>query len=174
MPNARFIAPAPKCGSSVATTLQDRSFQIGGRAMLTHINRFHYIVPLMFMAVAVGCEQDKQGATGTVERAPSRANDTPSAARTAPADAVARIAGARCTRAAACDRVGAGKDFADPNVCRATLQDKLREDLGQRECVGGVDPKELDECLEEIRNEDCGNPLDQLGRLVACRTSDLC
>jgi hypothetical protein len=34
--------------------------------------------------------------------------------------------------------------------------------------------KELDECLEEIRNEDCGNPFDTLGRLAACRENDIC
>ncbi|WP_438031284.1 DUF6184 family natural product biosynthesis lipoprotein [Sorangium sp. So ce233] len=42
------------------------------------------------------------------------------------------------------------------------------------ECPGGIDSNELNECLQEIGNDDCNNPLDTLGRIVACRSSDLC
>ena len=56
----------------------------------------------------------------------------------------------------------------------AKVRADWRDDLKARECPGVVVQKELAECLEEIRNDDCGNPLDSLGRMLACRKSDLC
>jgi hypothetical protein len=49
-----------------------------------------------------------------------------------------------------------------------------RDDLNAKDCPGGIDQKELKECLEETSNSDCKNPFDEAGRLAACRTSDLC
>ena len=49
-----------------------------------------------------------------------------------------------------------------------------KDELNAIECPDGVVEKELNECLEEVRNEDCANPFDTLGRIVACRESDLC
>lgn len=39
---------------------------------------------------------------------------------------------------------------------------------------GGIVLKEFDECLEEVRNEDCDAPFNTLGRIAACRESDIC
>lgn len=85
-----------------------------------------------------------------------------------------QIAEARCAREARCGNVGAGKEFASEDVCVAKIKVDWREDLTARECPGGVVQKELTECLEEIRNDDCNNPFDSLGRVLACRESDLC
>ena len=50
----------------------------------------------------------------------------------------------------------------------------MKDDLNAKDCPYGVDQKELNECLEAIRKEECNNPLDTISRLAACRTSDMC
>lgn len=84
------------------------------------------------------------------------------------------IPDARCEREIRCDNIGAGKDYSTPKDCMDEIATEWRDDLNAIECPGGIDRAELSECLEEIRNEDCGNPFDTLGRVVACRSSDLC
>lgn len=54
------------------------------------------------------------------------------------------------------------------------MRASFSDDLNPSECRAGVDRGELRECLEEVRNESCGNPVDTLERVVACRASDLC
>lgn len=85
-----------------------------------------------------------------------------------------QIAQARCAREVRCGKVGAGKDYASQEACVTKIRADWRDDLNARECPGGVVQKELAECLEEIRNDDCGNPFDSLSRIAACRESDLC
>jgi hypothetical protein len=88
--------------------------------------------------------------------------------------AIDRIASARCAREAACNNVGADKKYASNDVCSREIRGDMRDDLKASECPYGIDQKELNECLEEIRNESCNNPIDTISRLAACRTSDLC
>lgn len=88
--------------------------------------------------------------------------------------AIDRIVAARCQRAAACNDIGADREYASRDVCMREIRTSMRDDLKASECPGGIDAKELNECLTEIRNENCNNPLDTIGRLAACRTSDLC
>jgi hypothetical protein len=89
-------------------------------------------------------------------------------------DAIERIVGARCEREMRCGNVGADKKFSDDSNCRSEVMKDFHDDLNAEECPAGVDAKELNECLTEARNEDCGNPFDTIGRVVACRTSDIC
>ncbi|WP_438029897.1 DUF6184 family natural product biosynthesis lipoprotein [Sorangium sp. So ce233] len=95
-------------------------------------------------------------------------------ARVATVNAVDSIVQARCDREARCNNVGAGREYASSEACATRVRAEWRDDLNFADCPGGVDAKELNECLEEIRNDDCGNPFDTLGRIVACRSSDLC
>lgn len=88
--------------------------------------------------------------------------------------AIDRIVAARCAREAACNNVGADKHFATRDACSVKLKADMRDDLNAKDCPRGIDAKELNECLVEIKNEDCNNPIDMIGRLAACRTSDLC
>jgi hypothetical protein len=88
--------------------------------------------------------------------------------------AIARIVAARCAREAACNNVGADKRFTSGDVCSQKLKNDMRDDLSAKDCPRGIDQKELNECLDEIKNENCNNPIDMIGRLAACRTSDLC
>lgn len=88
--------------------------------------------------------------------------------------AIQRIVEARCEREAACNNVGGDKRFADRNVCTSEIQKDMRDDLNAKDCTYGIDAKELNECLDSIKKESCGNPIETIGRLAACRTSDMC
>jgi hypothetical protein len=88
--------------------------------------------------------------------------------------AVAAITSARCEREQRCGNVGSGEEFATSSDCIASVRSDWQEDLNAYECEDGVDQTELSECVQEIRNEDCANPFDTIGRVVACRASDIC
>lgn len=95
-------------------------------------------------------------------------------ATTGNADIVNGIAQARCQREQRCGNIGTDEDYKSLDDCLTKIATEWRDDLNLYECPGGVDQKELAECVEEIQNEDCNNPFDSLGRIVACRSSDLC
>ncbi|MBI2393570.1 MAG: hypothetical protein HYV09_28590 [Deltaproteobacteria bacterium] len=88
--------------------------------------------------------------------------------------AINKIVGARCDREMKCGNIGPDKKFSDQNSCMVTVGKDFGDDINADECPAGVDTKELDECLTEARNEDCKNPFDTIGRVAACRTSDIC
>ncbi len=88
--------------------------------------------------------------------------------------ATSRIVAARCDREAACDNIGAKKRFVDRTVCTHELGVKLADDLKPSECPNGVDGKHLDDCLDSIAKESCGNIVDTISRAGACSTSGLC
>ena len=84
------------------------------------------------------------------------------------------IATTRCDREQTCNNIGADKKWATRDACLADLSEDLVDELNLSECPGGIVQKELDECLAEIKNESCNNPIDKIERLAACRESDLC
>lgn len=88
--------------------------------------------------------------------------------------ALDQIVGARCDREMKCGNIGGDKKFADRNACMTEVKKEFSDDINADECPAGVDSKELSECLTEARNEDCANPFDTIGRVAACRTSDIC
>ena len=88
--------------------------------------------------------------------------------------AIARIVEARCEREARCTNIGAEKKFSTRNDCSTQLTEKSRSQLSKSKCPVGVDAKELGDCLREIKEEKCGNPLDTLERIAACNPMDLC
>ena len=88
--------------------------------------------------------------------------------------ALSKIVGARCDREMKCGNVGADKKYSDRNACTASVKKDFADGINAEDCPAGVDSKELDECLTEARNEDCANPFDTIGRVAACRTSDIC
>ena len=108
-------------------------------------------------------EQDKSGAA-TLSGAPWVANDA----------AIDRIALSRCAREITCSNIGPDKHNTSDAVCVREVRKRTQEDLKTSECPAGIDGKELDECLDAIRNESCTNPIDTISRLAACRTSELC
>jgi hypothetical protein len=84
------------------------------------------------------------------------------------------IATARCQREKRCKNIGKNKEYASLDACKSKIQDDWRGELNAYECPGGVDAKELAECVREIENENCKNPFDTLERVIACRSSDIC
>lgn len=88
--------------------------------------------------------------------------------------ALSQIAEARCQREQRCKTIGEGKDFPSMDACVTKVQSDYRDDLNARNCPGGASGSELSECLKEIRESDCGSKLDELSRMAACRTSELC
>lgn len=88
--------------------------------------------------------------------------------------AVKDITSARCEREMRCGNVGADDKYESRSACITEIGKDWRDDLSFEDCPGGVSTKELEECLSEVRNEDCNNPFDKLSRLAACRESDLC
>lgn len=90
------------------------------------------------------------------------------------ADSVRLITEARCMREEKCGNIGPDEDYASISVCQQKIGAEWQNELNSYDCPGGVVVKELNECLEEIKNEDCKSPFDTLGRIVACRSSDIC
>src|SRR2546429_3817584 len=94
--------------------------------------------------------------------------------RATAASAVSSIAGARCDREVRCGHVSARDKFKTRAACVAEMKRDRRDDLNTDVCPGGIREKELNDCLTSIRDEDCGNPLDSIARLNACRSGNLC
>jgi hypothetical protein len=121
--------------------------------------------------LATGCDRkEEHRALGTERR-----SESPQAEKMGSVNgAVDSIAAARCDREARCNNVGPDKNFDSRDQCLAKVKSDKRDDLNAKDCPGGIDQGELRECLEETRNSDCNNPFDELGRIAACRSSDLC
>jgi hypothetical protein len=88
--------------------------------------------------------------------------------------AVRSIATSRCEREERCGNVGVDKDYATVDACETKIKAEWNEDLNKYECPNGIVDAELDECLNDIRTEDCGNPFDTIARVASCSASDIC
>jgi hypothetical protein len=89
-------------------------------------------------------------------------------------DAVQRITGARCEREYLCNKIGPGKSYETREACMNELGHNKRADLGAEECGRGISEPDLQDCLHDIHEEKCENPLDAISRLAACRKGKLC
>jgi hypothetical protein len=88
--------------------------------------------------------------------------------------AASSIAEARCAREQKCNSIGADRKYSSMSDCLTRVRNDWKDELNARECPRGSDQKELNECLAEIRDEDCNNPLDSLGRIAACTAAQIC
>lgn len=88
--------------------------------------------------------------------------------------AVRKIAGARCDREERCNNIGDGEKYASQDVCVEEIREEWREDLNARECPGGIHDAQLEECLNDIRSEDCNSPFDTLARVTSCTAASIC
>jgi Family of unknown function (DUF6184) len=91
-----------------------------------------------------------------------------------PSSAVARIAAARCEREVRCNNVGTKEKYASRADCVARMQEDKRDEINAKDCPEGIDKTALNACISAIRDEACGNPLDTITRLVACRSKSIC
>lgn len=88
--------------------------------------------------------------------------------------AVRAISTARCEREARCKNLGADAKYASKEDCLDRVRADWSKELSVYECPNGLVGAELDECLDDIRNEDCGNPFDTLARTMSCSKSEIC
>lgn len=137
------------------------------------------------MLCLAACHQDRSAADGHVDRTSGsdvdgdgrrdHDHDHPApGAAAATHNAIDAIADARCDREAECENVGAGRRYASRGECVSAVRADWADELTPYECPGGVDHAELDECVAQIRDEECMNPFDTLARMVECRSGDIC
>lgn len=88
--------------------------------------------------------------------------------------AVRSIARARCDRERRCENIGNDKKYVSEGACEEKIRADWSGDLNKYECPQGVVHAKLEECLSEVRSEDCGNPFDTLARMTQCNASDIC
>ncbi|MET0341769.1 MAG: DUF6184 family natural product biosynthesis lipoprotein [Polyangiales bacterium] len=88
--------------------------------------------------------------------------------------AVRAISTARCDRESRCKNLGADAKYASKEDCLDRVRADWSNELSVYECPNGLVGAELDECLDDIRNEDCGNPFDTLARTMSCSKSEIC
>ena len=88
--------------------------------------------------------------------------------------AIQRITAARCDREVSCNNIGSGKAYNTREACANELGHDKRADLRAEECPRGISEPDLNDCLTDIKSEKCGNPLDSISRLAACRKGKLC
>lgn len=88
--------------------------------------------------------------------------------------AAEQIAEARCARESHCGNVGKDKTYSSANDCVTRIQSDWRDDLNARACPGGINQHELDECLQQVREESCDNPFETLARITECTQGQIC
>jgi hypothetical protein len=87
---------------------------------------------------------------------------------------IAKIAAARCDREMRCGNVGPNEKFATRAQCVSRISADRRGDINAEDCLLGVSQTGLLGCLQAIRDDDCGNPLDGIERIRACRSNNVC
>jgi len=88
--------------------------------------------------------------------------------------AAEQIAQSRCEREQECGNIGKDKTFSSSQDCLARIQNDWKDELNARECPGGINQKELNECLAQVRAEACANPFDTLARITECTSRQIC
>jgi hypothetical protein len=70
--------------------------------------------------------------------------------------------------------VGKDKKFSSVQDCLTRVRDDWKDDLNARQCPGGANETQLNECLDAVRHEDCSSPFDTLSRLSECTAGQIC
>ncbi len=130
---------------------------------MTRRNRT-FLVTASLVVIAAGCHHDKKptaygGGPGLQANIDS---------------GIARVAAAKCDRAQRCDHIGANAKYATRQECETVMRGKLTDDIRPKDCRGGIDESELAECVNEIRDENCGNVVEKFSTHSECRVSQLC
>jgi len=135
---------------------------------------FKFALVTLGGAAAMACEHNAAPAAHA-DDAPARAGVTPPmTAASGTHSAQEQIASARCEREQTCGNIGDNKSYSSSQDCLARIRADWKEDLNARECPGGVNNQELNECLQQIRAEACGNPFDTLARITECTQGQIC
>ena len=139
------------------------------------------------LALVTGCNKDQrqpetaQTAYNIQPKAadpdrPMTANETSGsmtpASRTQ--SAAEQIAQSRCERERECGNIGKDKTFSSSQDCLARIQNDWKDELNARQCPGGINQKQLNQCLTQVRAEACANPFDTLARITECTSGQIC
>lgn len=90
------------------------------------------------------------------------------------AEAIGRLAQARCDRETACGRVGAGRAWGTQDLCVTRQRDHARAEIAGAACPRGVDSTQLASCLNALRAQACDDRRTELDAIAGCRLSALC
>lgn len=88
--------------------------------------------------------------------------------------AAEQIAQSRCEREQQCGNIGKDQTYSSTQDCLTRISNDWKDDLNARDCPGGINQKEFDECLQQVRGEACSNPFDTLARLTECTAGQIC
>jgi hypothetical protein len=122
-------------------------------------------IDIAAIVLAPACKENRTGKTSTTGGIVSIGRD----------GATTAIASARCTRAARCNEtVDHTPRWESEEACVADWKSRLSDDLTDASCPRGISQKEINACVDAIRNDVCGRPLETFERLTACRTKALC
>jgi len=125
-------------------------------------------ISLCFCAAGVvvlgGCHESASAGAATTTSAPVIDNS----------QAINSITYARCSRENACNDIGSDKKYATFDACVKELGHDTGITLRVDKCPQGVLADRLDGCLNDIRTERCGNPIDTIERIASCRKGMLC
>ncbi|MGZ3472941.1 MAG: DUF6184 family natural product biosynthesis lipoprotein [Polyangiales bacterium] len=88
--------------------------------------------------------------------------------------AVNRLASARCDREQRCGSIGNDKEYSSRENCMTVMRGREADTLELKNCPGGIDQKGLSECLDDVREDSCNNPIHAIGRHKECRSSEIC
>ena len=89
-------------------------------------------------------------------------------------EVIDRLASARCYRARVCSEVGQGRRYGPMNACLEHMRGSIVDDYAATACSAGIDMRALDECLNAIDSEGCGDGVAILNRTRRCRFDVLC
>jgi hypothetical protein len=135
------------------------------------------LLSVTVLVSSIGCnknEADRPAREPSAVSDPMPATGTNATVSGTAASAGESIAEARCAREQVCGNTGDNKKYSSQQDCLARIRADWKDDLNARECPNGVNQTQLNECLKAIRDEDCGNPFDTLGRVAACTKSQIC
>jgi hypothetical protein len=127
-------------------------------------SQYHLFAAVAVVSLAVACHKDK---------APMAYGGGPGLQANID-NGIARIASAKCDRAARCNHIMPGKKYDSRDQCEAVIRGKLTDDIRLKDCRGGIDDSELQDCIKEVQEESCGNPIEKLTSHTECRVSKIC
>ncbi len=85
-----------------------------------------------------------------------------------------QYAAARCDREERCNNVGPGRRHDTRAACLSSARADRTGSWDSADCRMGVNSNHLSDCLAAVRGQDCNNPIDDLSRLAACRSGEVC
>jgi hypothetical protein len=122
---------------------------------------------------AVACNHESQERDPHIAQAPVSNVGTMTPASRA-RSAAEQLAHARCEREQGCGNIGNDKTYSSSQDCLTRVSNDWKDDLNARECPGGINQKQLDECLGQIKAEACSSPFDTLARITECTSAQIC